>query len=73
MKIKSTPNENLIHIVDYINNNPDYITWKELIQMALDYDCYKELYSNHFVLKELVIEHNFEYEKKKVEEEEKQW
>lgn len=67
MKIKSTPNENLIHIIDYINNDPHIITWKELIQMAFDYECYKELYSNHFVIKELVNEHNFDVEKKEVE------
>lgn len=68
-KKKVEPNDSLIHIFDYINNNPDRITWKELIQMSIDYDCYRELYLNHIIINHLVGEHNEEHEQNKVKNE----
>lgn len=64
-KRKIEPNENLVHIFDYINNNPDQITWTELIQMAIDYECYKELFLNHVIINYLLVEHNERNRKKK--------
>lgn len=57
-KKRVEPNDSLIHIFDYINNNPDILTWKELIQMSIDYDCYRELYLNHVIINHLLEEHN---------------
>lgn len=59
-KTKVTPNDSLIHIFDYINNSTDIVTWKDLIQMSIDYECYRELYLNHIIINRLVEEHNNE-------------
>lgn len=56
--IKIKVNDNLNSIFNYINSKNDFVTWEELIQWCIDYDCYKELYTNHFLIAHLILEHN---------------
>lgn len=57
-KYKIGVNENLTSIFTYINSNPNYIVWSELIQYCIDYDLYIEFYMNFNVIEALLNEHN---------------
>ena len=67
-KKKIEPNDSLQHIFDYINNCNVILTWKELIEMSIDYECYKELYLNHVIIRYLLEEHNEAINNGKIEE-----
>ena len=58
--LKIKVNDNLNSIYNFINSKNDKISWYELIQWCIDYDCYKELYSNHFLINHVLEEHNLQ-------------
>ena len=67
--LKIKVNDNLTSIFNYINSKNDVVSWEDLIQWCIDYDCYKELYSNHFIIKHLLDEHNLkDFELEDIEE-----
>ena len=57
-QIKIKVNQNLLSLFNYINTSETYVTWSELIQWALDYECYKELFLHHLMIDHLMIDHN---------------
>lgn len=58
MKMKVKINENLTSLFNYVNECESYVSWKELVQFALDYKMYQELYMNVHVIQKLIDEHN---------------
>lgn len=58
MKIKNKQNDGFYTIINFIESSSDYISYFDLLQHSLDYDCYKEYYINYHIFKDLVIEHN---------------
>ena len=60
MKIKV--NDNFTNIMNYIRAADHRVTYYELLQYCIDYDQYKELYTNYHVFKDLILEHNKEIE-----------
>lgn len=58
MKIKV--NDNFTNIMNYIRSADHVVSYYELLMYCVDYDQYKELYSNYHVFKDLMLEHNQE-------------
>lgn len=56
MKIKV--NDNLTNIFNYIQANPEFIEFHDLVQYAIDYDLYREFYLNQQIIFRLLDEHN---------------
>lgn len=65
MKLKIEINDNLTSIFNYINDNQEYITFHELVQFCIDFECYKELYLNQDIIYKLLQEHNEKVSKEK--------
>lgn len=57
-KLKIQINDNWNMIYNYINSATEKISWFELVQFCVDYQCYKEFYLNINVWKILVDERN---------------
>lgn len=53
-------NENLTNIINFIHSRTVPVTWFDLVQYCIDYDLYKELYLNHFLISKLLDEKNIE-------------
>lgn len=53
-------NENLTSLFNFINDSEKLISWKELVQFALDYDMYEELYLNSHILQKLIDDHDIQ-------------
>ena len=56
--MKIEVNENLFCIINFINDSENKVTWKELVQYAIDYKCYKELYIHQSIIAKILEEHN---------------
>lgn len=56
MKIKV--NDNLTNIFNYIQANPEFIEFHDLVQYVIDYDLYREFYLNQQIIFRLLDEHN---------------
>lgn len=57
-KFKIQINDNWNMIYNYINSSTVKVSWFELVQFCVDYDCYKEFYLNINIWKLLVEERN---------------
>lgn len=67
--LKIKVNDNLNSLFNYINSCDHKLNWHDVITFALDYDCYKELYSNHFIINYLLHDHNLYIEQLELEKE----
>ena len=56
MKVKV--NENLTSLFNFIKEYRGVLSWFELVQWAIDYDMYQELYIHNMIISKLVDEHN---------------
>lgn len=59
MKIKV--NENLTSLFNFIREFDGIVKWIDIIQYALDYRMYQELYVNNIIIDRLIREHNDDY------------
>lgn len=55
--MKIEVNENLTSLINYIHDSDKEVTVKELVQFAIDYKCFKELYIYWSVIQALNEEH----------------
>ena len=56
-KLRVEVNDNLRSIFNYINSAIDDISFNDILQFAIDYDCYKEFYLNLDIIFKLYEEH----------------
>ena len=56
--MKIEVNENVFCILNFINDSENEVSWKELVQYAIDYKCYKELYIHQSIIEKILKEHN---------------
>lgn len=56
--MKIEVNENVYCLLNFINDSENEVTWKELVQYAIDYKCYKELYIHQSIIEKILKEHN---------------
>lgn len=59
--MKKNKIENFTSLMNYINEYDGIVYWFDIVQFALDYQMYNELYLNHFMIKYLIEEHNQRY------------
>lgn len=57
-KYKIGYSEGLNNLVTYINTSMNYVTYKDLLQFSVDYDCFIDFYMNLNLLDRLIIEKN---------------
>ncbi len=50
--------EGLTTLLNYVNTNPHIVYYQDLVQFAIDYDCFIDLYMNLQIFDRLVLEHN---------------
>lgn len=56
--MKKNKIENITAIMTYIQEQDSIVSWAEIIQYCIDFDLFKELYLNHFLINHLIVEHN---------------
>ena len=66
-RLKIEYNDNLNCLCEFIKSSQEIVKFKDLLQFAIDYDSYKELYLNINMLEILRKEQNEEIEKILVE------
>lgn len=59
--MKKNKIENFTSLINYINEYDGIVYWFDIVQFALDYQMYNELYLNHFMIRYLIEEHNRRY------------
>lgn len=59
--MKKNKIENFTSLINYINEYDGLVYWFDIVQYALDYQMYNELYLNHFMIRYLIEEHNSRY------------
>lgn len=57
-KYKLGYTEGLNNLVTYINTSKQYVTYKELLQYSVDFECFIDFYMNLNLLDRLIIEKN---------------
>lgn len=57
-KYKIGYTEGLNNIVTYITTSMTFVTYKDLLQYCVDYDCFIDLYMNLNLVDRLMIERN---------------
>lgn len=65
-KLKIQINDNFNSIYNFIITSQSVVTYKELIQFCMDYQCYQEFYINLAVWKCLIEEKNKEFNNEKI-------
>lgn len=58
MKLKIEVNDNLTSIFNFIQDSREIITFHDLVQFCIDFECYKELYLNQDIIYKLLVERN---------------
>lgn len=51
-------NENLTSLFNFIQECETTVSWADLVQFALDYKMYEELYLNAHILQKLIDDHD---------------
>lgn len=69
MKLRIEVNDNLTSIFNYINDSQELISFHDLVQFCIDFECYKELYLNQDIIYKLLNEKNEKIQKKLLEAE----
>lgn len=69
MKVKIEINDNLKTLLNYVESALEPISFYDLVQFSIDFECYKEFYINMEILDKLRIEKNIEVEKRMKEQE----
>lgn len=64
MKIKIEVNDNLKTLLNYVESALEPISFYDLVQFSIDFECYKEFYINMEILDKLRLEKNIEVEKR---------
>lgn len=57
-KYKLGYTEGLNNLVTYINTSKQYVTYKDLLQYSVDFECFIDFYMNLNLLDRLIIEKN---------------
>lgn len=60
MKFKVKVNDSFITIINFITSSSEVLSYFDVLQHCLDYDCYREYYINYHIFKDLIDEHNLD-------------
>lgn len=73
MKVKIEINDNLHTLLNYIGSALEPISFNDLVQFSIDFECYKEFYINLEILDKLRIEKNAEVEERMRKEQQRKY